>query len=277
VSAREGKNGTYAVVELSDPTGTLSAKCFNEGCVAELVAAGAVDCKLKIQTYNGSMSAIIQSFDKADLSPDEVLRFAGLDPDVHKANVKQLEAWRSECDGTVWGEFIEQLFADGSFDELCMAAGAVSMHHARPGGLAQHLVEVGRFGLAMLDATGQDYDRAFFLAGVFAHDIGKLDVYTAPPTIAWTAQGRMAEHQVFSVLRVGKALAHLDIGAFCEAKLVHIIEQAHGEHRQTMWLDPIGPECKALAAADNFSAKLSVTDKERTAGELLDGMAEPQA
>jgi 23S rRNA maturation-related 3'-5' exoribonuclease YhaM len=205
-----------------------------------------------------------------------VLAFAGLDMTAHAANVAQLTEWRNELEAgdTLYAPVLTELLANGAFEALCMAAGAVKMHHANPGGLAQHLVEVGRGGLALLDSTGAAYDRAYFLAGVFCHDIGKLDTYTAPPTIAYTAQGLMGEHQIFSTFRLGKACAAVGATKTTEAKLVHIIEQAHGSHRHAEWQDPLGVECKALAAADIFSSRLHETDKERTAQGLLDGLAD---
>ena len=151
-----------------------------------------------------------------------------------------------------------------------MAAAAVRMHHAEPGGLVRHLVEVGTAGLALLDSLGHPYDRAYFLAGVFLHDIGKLDTYTAPPTIAYSAQGQVVEHQVFSTFRLGKACAKVQVPAAIEARLIHMIEQAHGAFRHAEWQDPVGVEVKSLATADFHSARLGATDKEVRAQDALD-------
>jgi 23S rRNA maturation-related 3'-5' exoribonuclease YhaM len=272
VARKNGKNGEFAIVSLSDPTGSLTALCFADGACDELLVIGAIDCHLAISTYQDKMSCKLGAFRKAELTDDEVLAFAGLDVDEHKARVEQIQQWVAELEGTEYLPVIEALLPAATWDQLLLAPGAVKMHHAEPGGLVKHLVEVGSVGLAMLGATGMAHDRAYFIAGLLLHDIGKLDTYSAPPTITYTAQGQMAEHQVFSMLRLGKALAQVDASPALEAKLVHIIEQAHGEHRHASWQDPIGIECKALACADQFSANLHPTERETQAQGLLDSL-----
>lgn len=270
-SFRDGKRGRFATVELRDGTGTFTARCFEEALLAQIDSAGAVDARLRVSEFNGAMSAIMLAWDRADLDGDDVLRLAGLDPEAHARRVEVLEGWLTECDASPWGSILRALFADAaSWHAFCRAPAAVRLHHAEPGGLVRHLVEVGTAGLALLDSSACPYDRHYFLAGVFLHDIGKLDTYTLPPTIAYTAQGQMGEHQVWSTFRLGKACVRAGASASIESRLVHIIEQAHGAYRHAEWQDPVGIEAKALATADYFSSRLGVTEKERRAQDLLD-------
>ncbi|MCZ4497438.1 MAG: metal dependent phosphohydrolase [Thermoleophilia bacterium] len=275
---KDGRNGRFATVELRDGTGSFTARAFDAPLVAGIDTAGAIDARVKVEEYNGSMSAIINAWDAAELSTDDILRLGGLDPDVHASRVATLDAWLDECDGTVYGDVLRACFAaPGTWDDFCMAPAAVRLHHAEPGGLVRHLVEVGLAGLALLDSTGEEYDRPYFLAGVFLHDLGKLDTYTLPPTISYTAAGLLGEHQVWSIFRLGKACAKVGVSASIEAKLVHIIEQAHGAYRHAQWQEPLGTEVKALANADFFSSRLGETDKERRSQEALDQLLADEA
>ncbi len=272
-SMRDGKNGPFMTLELRDPTGSMVARCFDQATIAAVADSGAIDAQLRVSEFNGSMSAILNACQPATLSADEVLWYAGLDVDAHAARVAQLAAWLDACDGTIYGEILREIFREeGTWEQFTMAAAAVRMHHAEPGGLVRHLVEVGASGLAMLDSTGVDYDREYFLAGVFLHDIGKLDTYTAPPTIAYSAQGQVVEHQVYSTFRLGKACARLDVPVAIEAKLIHMIEQAHGAYRHAEWQDPVGLEVKTLATADFYSSRLGATEKEIRAQDALDAL-----
>ena len=274
---RTGKGGPFLVLELRDPTGSIVARCFDGASLERLSSISAIDGRLKIGEFNGGLSAVLNEFTEADLTPDEVLHYAGLDVDVHRARVKLLAGWLAECDGTVYGEVLRQVFAGaGVWDDFCMAAAAVRMHHAEPGGLVRHLAEVGLAGLGLLDSTGEPYDRPYFLAGVFLHDIGKLDTYSVPPTISYSAQGQLAEHQIWSTFRLGKACAAVNIPASVEAKLIHIIEQAHGAYKHAEWQDPVGVEVKALATADFFSSRLGETDREKQSNNLLDAVIEEE-
>jgi 3'-5' exoribonuclease len=275
---KDGRNGRFATVELRDETGSFTARCFDAAIADRLEGSGAIDARLKVEEFNGSMSCIINAFDIAELSTDDILRLGGLDPDLHAQRVATLERWLEECDGTVYGDVLRACFTEaGTWEAFCMAPAAVRLHHAEPGGLVRHLIEVGSAGLALLDSTGSDYDRPYFLAGVFLHDIGKLDTYTLPPTITYTAQGLMGEHQIWSTFRLAKACGAVGAPRSVEARLLHIIEQAHGAYRHAEWQDALGVEAKALAAADFFSSRLGETEKERKAQLALDRLLGDEA
>jgi 3'-5' exoribonuclease len=269
---KEGKGGRFATVELRDGTGSFTARCFDAVICDGLETAGAIDARLRVGEFNGTMSVVVNAYDVAELSRDDVLELAGLDLEVHRARIAVLEGWLAECDGTPYGEVLRAALDAGptTWDDFCMVPAAVRLHHAEPGGLVRHLVEVGSGGLGLLDSIGREYDRPYFLAGVFLHDIGKLDTYTMPPTITYTAQGQMGEHQIWSTFRLAKACARVDAAPSTEAKLLHIIEQAHGAYKHAEWQDAVGPEVKALAAADFFSSRLGETDKEKRTRDLLD-------
>lgn len=271
-TVKEGKSGAFATVELRDGSGSLTARCFDGGSIEKLMAGGAVIARLRVSPFNNAMSAIINSFKSVELDDIELLELAGLDRDAHEKRIEEVQGYLAACEGTVYGDVLTSAFADGVWEKFLMAPAAVKMHHAEPGGLLRHICEVARGGLALLDSTGSPYDRAFFLAGVFLHDLGKIDTYTTPPTIAYTAQGQLAEHQIWSTFRLAKACGAVGVPASIETKLVHIIEQAHGAFRHAEWQDPLGLEVKALATADFFSSRLGVTEKERRAQDALDDL-----
>jgi hypothetical protein len=276
-SVRDGKRGQFAALTLSDPSGRVDANCFDDALVVALRDAGAIDCQLRVSTFNNRISVVIQTAQVAELTFDEMLRFAGLDPEVHARRIATIQGWLDDCKGTVYGDVLDAIFTPETWNEFVQAPAAVKMHHAEPGGLVRHLVEVGSGGLGLLESTGEAYDRPYFLAGVMLHDIGKLDTYTLPPTIAWTAHGQLAEHQIWSTFRLAKACAQVGVPRSIEAKLVHIIEQAHGAYKHAEWQDALGPEVKALAAADFFSSRLGETRREKESRELLERVLEEDA
>src|SRR5688500_8215469 len=90
-SFRDGRNGRFATVELRDGTGSFTARCFESALVDGLAVAGAIDVRLKVEEFNGSMSCVIGAYDVAVLDDEDIMRLAGLDPEVHRQRVAQLE------------------------------------------------------------------------------------------------------------------------------------------------------------------------------------------
>lgn len=132
---------------------------------------------------------------------------------------------------------------------------AVTVHHAYPGGLLDHILKVAE----TCDALGAAYgaDRDLLLAGAVLHDIGKLDELTTGEATAYSRDGNLLGHITMGVVIVREAAARIagfpdDLRAHVE----HAIVSHHGSRQLGSPVEPMTVEALILSAADDLDAKI---------------------
>jgi 3'-5' exoribonuclease len=168
---------------------------------------------------------------------------------------------------------LSELFLEELGERFRRAAGARSVHHARRGGLVQHVAQMIRTTTA-LAAVYPGLNRDLLLAGVLFHDAGKLWENAFP---------REGFQMPFDVL--GELVGHITIGAelinrlwtklrqdplyesWKDAKpesdlvrwhLLHLVASHHGEKQFGSPVEPKTPEAMALHLIDNLDAQLEI-------------------
>ena len=170
------------------------------------------------------------------------------------------------------------------------AAAAKRNHHARRGGLVEHVAQMMRSADA-LTGVYPELNRDLLLAGVLFHDCGKL----------W--ENSYPEHGFAQILSLhGEMLGHIPLGielanklwrdlmeapeaaAWAELKpaaeeirlhLLHLVGSHHGEHEFGSPVLPRTPEAFALHYIDNLDAKLEMLrDAYAQAQEIAPGIFE---
>jgi len=132
---------------------------------------------------------------------------------------------------------------------------AVTVHHAYPGGLLDHILKVGETCEALAAAYGVDRDLLF--AGAVLHDIAKLDELTTGESTAYSRDGNLIGHVTLGVLIVRESTTRLD--GFPEdlrARLEHLIVSHHGSRQLGSPVEPMTIEALILSAADDLDAKI---------------------
>ncbi|MEM0970606.1 MAG: HD domain-containing protein, partial [Verrucomicrobiota bacterium] len=165
------------------------------------------------------------------------------------------------------------LFLEEYGDRFRRTAAARSYHHARRGGLVEHVAQMMRSADAIAGVYPQ-LNRDLLLSGVLFHDCGKL----------W--ENVYLEHDfVMPHSEVGELLGHISLGmevvnrlwrdliAAPEASeweelvpandqvrlhLLHLVGSHHGEHQFGAPVLPRTPEAAALHYVDNLDAKLEM-------------------
>ena len=172
------------------------------------------------------------------------------------------------------------------------AAAARKNHHARRGGLVEHVAQMMR--TADLICSAYPYlNRDLLIVGVLFHDCGKLWENQYPEkgfAQAYTLHGEMLGHIPLGIELVNKLWR--DVAESPAAKgwlalepatesvrlhLLHLIASHHGEYQFGSPTLPRTPEAIALHYVDNLDAKLEMMkDAYSQAGELADGIYEKQ-
>jgi len=132
---------------------------------------------------------------------------------------------------------------------------AVTVHHAYPGGLLDHILKVAETCEALAVAYGADRDLVF--AGAVLHDIGKLDELTTGESTGYSREGNLLGHITIGVTMVREAAARLaGFPDDLRARVEHAIVSHHGSRQLGSPVEPMTIEALILSAADDLDAKI---------------------
>ena len=267
LSIREKKTGggQYLALTLSDKTGTLEARMWDE--IASAAATCAEGCYVKIQgqvqKYQGKYQITVQKMRLAATSEVEVADF------VPATRFDVGEMW-AELRGYV-AEFqnpeLRRLVFAFLDDEAIGAAyreapAAKVLHHAWIGGLLEHVLTLVR----VCRATAPFYpevDRDLLVTGAILHDIGKVRELSWGATFSYTLEGQMIGH-----ISIGQGMLREKIATlpgFPEKLRVlveHMILSHHGKYEFGSPKLPMTPEAILLSALDDVEAKMQAMRNE---------------
>jgi 3'-5' exoribonuclease len=169
-------------------------------------------------------------------------------------------------------------------DRLRRAAGARSYHHARRGGLVEHIAQMMRAGDAIA-AVYSLLNRDLLLAGILFHDSGKLWENCFPKESFMMTHDFRAEligHVSMGVELVNRLWQRLKEGAefsswnvlspdsdLVRLHLLHLVASHHGEKEFGSPVEPKTPEAMALHLIDNLDAKLEMMSSAYQLGKRL--------
>jgi 3'-5' exoribonuclease len=143
-------------------------------------------------------------------------------------------------------------------DAFFTAPAAITMHHARIGGLAEHSLAVCRFAEAVADIHTW-LNRDLLNAGCLLHDIGKIREYEMVGDFRYTLEGKLLGHIILGVEMVREWIN--SVPGFpnrIAMDLLHIILSHHGELEYGSPKVPSTPEALVVHYADDLDAKMDM-------------------
>ena len=159
---------------------------------------------------------------------------------------------------------LRQMFGDEPFRRRFFRAyAAAGVHHAFPGGLLEHTVEVAELASATCRVLN-GLDRDLLVTGAILHDIGKMDEMNQELRAGeYTDDGCLIGHIVLGANSIARAIAlynesaepsdAISVGA--ERGLLHLILSHHGLPEHGAARKPAFAEAAVLYLCDNISAK----------------------
>lgn len=272
---KETKGGKpYLEVKFADATGHLVLKAWENhnqfSQIRELPDGSAVEVSGQFTQNQWGIDGSPWSFLILDEAAQEVL-MAG-DPDLaarQSQDYSDIEAFIASFRDPRLRELCEG-FLRNFGDRFRRTAAARKNHHARRGGLVEHVAQMMRSADAICGVY-RDLNRDLLLAGVVFHDCGKLWENCYPET------GFEQLHNLH-----GELLGHIPIGMevlnklwreIAESKaaatwsqltpaseevrmhLLHLVASHHGTHEFGSPTLPRTPEAFALHYIDNLDAK----------------------
>lgn len=256
------QGGKYILLRLADRTGVIAGMLWNadERIFDSFDRGDYVFCRGRTQIHNGALQVIVSGIERMDPAEVDRAEFERFDA----AASQQLEARLRELIGQLRNQHLRRLgnayLADeGLLQKLKTAPAAVSNHHAYPGGLLRHTVDLMELAILVAPRYPQ-LDAELLIFGAFLHDLGKVDELAGDGEISYTDRGQLVGHIVIGVQLLAEKIAALGSEPFPEElrlHLEHLIISHHGQIEFGSPKLPVTLEAVALHHLDNLDAKLS--------------------
>lgn len=274
-STRTGK--PYLEFAFADATGSASIKLWSDSPVfaeANEMKPGEV-VRLEAKWVFGAYGLDAKDLAFAKPDPDSLDDFFRGDLELRDKQDADFAVIQDLCasiqDPRLHG--LCQYFLDQFSDRFRRTAAAKKNHHARRGGLVEHVSQMMRSADALCPVY-PELNRDLLIAGVLFHDCGKLWENSYPArgfAQTLSIHGEMMGHIPLGIELVNKLwrdLAEMEENAsWDEMKpssdsvrlhLLHLIGSHHGEHQFGSPVLPRTTEAFALHFIDNLDAKMEM-------------------
>ena len=262
---RPNRNGNlYLQVELSDRSGSISARMWNadDADYRGFEDGDFVRVEGATQLYQGALQLIATNVCKARPEEVEFDDFACLTPaDIDRMAIRVAELLREIKDAEL-RNLAECFLADEELmRRFTRSPAGVKNHHAYPGGLLEHVVNL----MEVVDRIVDRYpavNRDLLMMGAFLHDLGKVEELSCDKGLAYTDAGQLLGHTVLVLgildQKVAEAERLTGESMSCETvlRLKHMIISHHGQYEFGATKLPMTLEAIALHQLDNLDAKL---------------------
>ncbi len=258
------QGGKYILLRLSDRTGVIAGMLWNadERIFDSFERGDYVLCRGRTQVHNGNLQVIVTHIQRLDPSDVDIAEFERFDAE----NSEKLRARLAEIMGEMKNVHLRRLGQaylndDDFMAKLTVAAAAVSNHHAYPGGLLQHSLDLMELA-CLIGPRYPQLDVELLMFGAFLHDLGKTEELSAGGEVSYTDRGQMVGHIVIGVQMLGEKIASLESTGEAFPKdlrlqLEHLIVSHHGQIEFGSPKLPVTLEAVALHHLDNLDAKLA--------------------
>ena len=262
----------FLSMQLGDCTGTLDARMWDvrEGVADQFKVNDFINVHGRVQVYRERPQIIVH---KLSTVPDDQVTLSDFMPhtkhDVEAMYAKVLSLIDSFQDQDL-KRLLKSIFENPEIAKAYKRAPAAkSMHHARLGGLLEHVSSVLNLAVAV-SANYEDINRDLLISGVLLHDLGKIYELKSDRTFEYSDAGLLLGHIPIGSAWLGRCCD--EIRGFpprLKMLLVHMLLSHHGKKEFGSPQLPAFPEALALHFIDDLDSKLEMM---RTAtAELTDG------
>ncbi len=268
-SAKLGKTRVgkpYLILTLMDKSGEISGPVWEKvEQVQQISQPGSfVHVTGNVQSYR----------DKPQLKIGQVLPIDREDVDMGCFTVacegdrdkmaREVQSLLQSIDNQFVKQLLQDIFDNRTWELFQEAPAAKTMHHGYLGGLMEHCLSMAKLA-DMISSHYKGIDRSLLMAGIFLHDIGKLqELAMDKGLIEYTDSGRLKGHLVMGSELVAEKAAEID--AFPPGLLQQIQHLILSHHGQLQFGSPVVPmtvEALLLSQIDDMDAKMNMMEQLR--------------
>lgn len=263
---RTKKGKPYLTVILGTPEGTWDGRVWDMGMssLPGLLEGDPVHVKGSAQLYQDKVQLIIEDISRVDkpVDPRNIYPAASASEKQLREDFKHFV---ERIEEQALKALMEIMLRDKAIsDAFFICPAAITMHHARIGGLAEHSLNVCRFAHASV-AIAPWLDRDILTVGALLHDIGKVREYEVAGDFRFTLEGKFLGHIIQGHSLVENWIRQVpDFSERLTLDVLHIILSHHGQLEYGSPKTPATAEALVIHFADDLDAKL---DMVKTAGE----------
>jgi 3'-5' exoribonuclease len=262
---RPNRNGNlYLQVELSDRTGSISARMWNasESEYRNFDDGDFVRVEGSTQLFQGAMQLIATNICKARHEEVDFSDFMPLTPaDIDRLALRMTEILRSMGNPHLRNLADCFLLDEEFMRRYARCPAGIKNHHAYIGGLLEHVVNLMEVIVRIIDCYPA-VDRDLLLMGAFLHDMGKIGELGYERGFSYTDEGQLIGHVVMAVGILEQKVAEAErlsgesVPLETVLRLKHMIISHHGQYEYGSPKLPMTLEAVALHQLDNLDAKL---------------------
>lgn len=259
------QGGKYILLKLADRTGTISGMVWNadEQMFESFHRGDFIQCRGRTQLHNGNLQIIVTELNRMSPNDVDLADFDRFDSKLAERLTDRLAELLTGLHDVHLRQLAKAFLDDTAFmHKLQIAPAAINNHHAYPGGLLQHTVDL----IEIAQTVGPRYkglDVELLMFGAFLHDLGKIDEITSGGESTYTDRGQLIGHLVIGVqmldekIRFLKTDAGYDVPMDLQTQLQHLILSHHGLLEYGSPRIPHTLEAIALHHIDNLDAKMA--------------------
>ena len=260
-SLLKDKNGnSFIVASLKDKSGSMTAMIWDnaESFDKAFASGDLVSVKGHVQNYNDKKQIVIHHIEKnesGDLNMEDYFDKVDMNP---QEMWKELVSIVDEIQNEQIKELIQNTFSSSDVkDRLLRFPAAKSIHHAKVGGLLEHILSISK----TMKFYGKHYpflDEDLLVFGAIYHDIGKLWELDMEDGFQYTTRGRLIGHMAIACeLLDEKSSQILGFSQELKDKLKHIILSHHGRLEYGSPKRPKFLEALVVAMVDEIDSKIA--------------------
>lgn len=254
----------YLLATLRDRTGSVSGLMWNvtEEMCAAYDSGDFVRVRGKVQFYQSGLQMIVSRIERVDAAGLNLEDFE-LRPtrDVDRLMARMREILLSIQEPAIRSLMECFLIDDALMERTARSGAGVKAHHAYPGGLVEHIVNMLETAVRIRDLyPAVNFD--LLLAGIFLHDLGKVREMDFEYSFVYTDEGQLLGHMSIAVEMVTEKITQVErltgepFPQETALRLKHMILSHHGSLEHGSSRLPMTPEAIALHHLDNLDAKV---------------------
>lgn len=257
-----GKNGKmFLSLLLGDKSGHMDARIWDRAEeLSELFDIGDILLvKGQVQLYLGRRQIIVHRLEKAADGRFAKSEFLIEDVEVDVRGLySELMQLISEIQSSHLKQLMQEVLQEEEIKNLLMKSPAAkSIHHAKKGGLLEHIVSVCKV-LKMMAGHYQYLNSDLLIFGGVFHDLGKVwELEIQNNQIQYSHRGRLLGHMQLSCELIDrKSKQILGFPTDLRDVLKHIVLSHHGRLEYGSPVRPYFPEAYIVASIDELDSKM---------------------